>query len=179
MIETELVVLGLLNEGAEYAYEVEQRIRERRLREWAAVGFSSIYLLLNKAEEKGLVRSQAGPGRRGPRTRRYHLTDQGRQGLCSALLERLSRPPVSPGIELVVMFSGVLPAREFREALLGYARQARELAQATRQRWEQIPDSPHKVYQDAIFDHAVSFLEAESAWAERTAARLHTPPDAP
>ncbi len=177
MSEVELVVMGLLQEGAEYAYEVEQRIRERRLREWAAIGFSSVYYLLQKAETSGWVRSREGAARRGPPTRRYSLTPLGRAELRAAVLDRLNSPPSPGSVELTVMFAGALPPEEFRHALTEYARRCREAAMEARARWEAIPDTPYRVYQDAIFDHSITLLETEAAWAERTAQRLASSSD--
>jgi DNA-binding PadR family transcriptional regulator len=172
MNEAELVVLGLVHEGAEYAYEVEQRIRDRQLREWTAIGFSSVYYLLRRAEKAGRVRSRPGPGRRGPGTRRYRLTARGRQELRAALRQRLEVPPIPGGVGLTVMFASALPFAEFLEALAGYARRCREAAAENRQRWERMPASPYRGYQDAIFDHAVRTLETEADWAERTVRHL-------
>jgi DNA-binding PadR family transcriptional regulator len=178
MTEVELVVLGLVQEGAEYAYEVEQRIRERRLREWAAIGFSSVYYLLQRAEKAGWLRSREAPGRRGPRIRRYTLTARGRAELRAAVLARLGGLPAPGGVELTVMFAGAVPAAEFRRALADYADRCREAAAGTRARWAGLPSSPYRAQQDAIFDHAVTLLEAEAAWAERTVERLASSPNA-
>jgi DNA-binding PadR family transcriptional regulator len=174
MNDAEFVVVGLLHEGAEYAYEIDQRIRERRLREWADVAFSSVYYLLHRAEGQGWVRSRDAPGRRGPTTKRYRLTRKGREELRRAVLARLQPSASAASVELAIMFAGVQSAEELREALLEYARQCRESAKQARERWDYLPPSPYRAYQDAIFDHGISLLEAQAEWAERTIERLRS-----
>ena len=55
MTEAELAVLSLLIETPRHRYQIEQVIEERGMREWTAVGFSSIYYLLRKLEKKNLT----------------------------------------------------------------------------------------------------------------------------
>lgn len=169
MLDTELAVLGLLAQGAEYAYEIEQQIRDRRLREWTAIGFSSIYHHLRRAERAGWVRSRTGAGKRGPRTRRYRLTAAGQRELQAAVLARWRLPTTPTSVELAMMFASLVPTPALVEALLEYGRQCHGAAEEARGRWQPLPETPYRPYQDAIFDHVISRLEVEAAWAERTA----------
>ena len=56
--DAELVLLGLLAEQPRHGYQLEAVVAERGVREWTALGFSSIYYLLNKLEPHGLVTSE-------------------------------------------------------------------------------------------------------------------------
>jgi DNA-binding PadR family transcriptional regulator len=172
MSDAELVVLGLVNEGAQYAYEVEQRIVQRRLRDWTSVAFSSLYYLLHRAEKAGLASSKPGPGQRGPSTRRYRLTAKGRKEVVQAVLARLQAGASPAGVQLAVMFAGAVSPVEFRRAVADYAQQCRQAAAQARMQWQYLPESPYRVFQDAIFDHSITRLETEAAWAERFAQRL-------
>ncbi len=51
MTPAELAILSLLAEQPRHGYGIEQVIDERGMREWTAIGFSSIYYLLNKLEQ--------------------------------------------------------------------------------------------------------------------------------
>lgn len=174
MNDAELVVVGLLQEGAEYAYEIDQRIQERQLREWVSVAFSSVYYLLNRAEKQGWVQSRSAPGRRGPTTKRYQLTISGREALRQAVLASLQPTASVAAVELAIMFAGALSTTELCAALQNYARRCRESATQARERWQYLPPSPYRAYQDAIFDHSISLLETQAAWAERTVERLRS-----
>ncbi|MEX2144087.1 MAG: PadR family transcriptional regulator, partial [Anaerolineales bacterium] len=58
MTNAELAILGLVVEAPRHGYEIEQLIESRGMRNWAEVGFSSIYYILGKLEARGWVRSQ-------------------------------------------------------------------------------------------------------------------------
>ena len=51
------VLLGLVAEIPSYAYNINQRIEERGMRDWTNIGKSSIYNIITKLEEDGLVES--------------------------------------------------------------------------------------------------------------------------
>ncbi|MCK4687498.1 MAG: helix-turn-helix transcriptional regulator [Candidatus Lokiarchaeota archaeon] len=51
------VLLGLVAELPSYAYNINQRIEERGMRDWTNIGKSSIYNIITKLEEDGLVES--------------------------------------------------------------------------------------------------------------------------
>lgn len=51
------VLLGLVAEIPSHAYNINQRIEERGMREWTNIGKSSIYNIITKLEEDGLVES--------------------------------------------------------------------------------------------------------------------------
>lgn len=64
LTDAELVLLGLVAERPRHGYELEAVIADRGVREWTALGFSSIYYVLNKLESRGLVSSERAPAAR-------------------------------------------------------------------------------------------------------------------
>jgi len=61
MTNAELAILGLVAEAPRHGYEIEQLIENRGMRNWTEVGFSSIYYILNKLEQRSLIRSHREP----------------------------------------------------------------------------------------------------------------------
>ncbi|MCP4711512.1 MAG: helix-turn-helix transcriptional regulator, partial [Planctomycetes bacterium] len=53
--QKEFIVLGLLNECPSHGYELERKIKDRGIRNWTTIGFSSIYHLLKKLEDSGFI----------------------------------------------------------------------------------------------------------------------------
>jgi DNA-binding PadR family transcriptional regulator len=51
----QFVVLGLIAETPSHAYNINQRIEERGMRAWTAIGKSSIYRIMNELENTKLV----------------------------------------------------------------------------------------------------------------------------
>ena len=51
----QFVVLGLIAETPSHAYNIDQRIEERGMRDWTAIGKSSIYRIIIELENTKLV----------------------------------------------------------------------------------------------------------------------------
>ena len=175
MTESELAVLSLVTETPRHGYAIEETIEERGMREWTDIGFSSIYYLLAKLEQDGLVAKQPSQTSLGPARSVYAPTAKGRRALRSAVAEALSTPQPS-GSKLLLGLSNlpVLTPADGRQALTGYGQQiATRLADLRRRRGEQAPLPPHV---DAMFDYGEALLETELAWVARTVARLEEAP---
>ncbi|MBD3172537.1 winged helix DNA-binding protein [Candidatus Bathyarchaeota archaeon] len=57
--DIEAAVLGLIQEGHSYGYELEKTIEERHMRTWTEIAFSSIYYVLKKLEKQELISSSS------------------------------------------------------------------------------------------------------------------------
>ena len=89
----ELALLSLLAEQPRHAYEIEQVLEERNMRDWTEIGFSSIYRLLSKLEAAGWLSSQLQPPEgRGPARKVYQLTPAGKKAWQDAALHNLAEP---------------------------------------------------------------------------------------
>jgi hypothetical protein len=109
--DAELAVLGLIVECPRHAYEIEQVIAERGMRDWTDVGFSSIYYLLRKMERAGLVEAHRDSATsRGPARVVYSPTAEGSSGWVEASLAALSSPHVKMPFLLGLTGLGALPA---------------------------------------------------------------------
>ncbi|MFA5867603.1 MAG: PadR family transcriptional regulator [Actinomycetota bacterium] len=87
----ETALLGLLADKARYGYELDKIIKEKYMREWTDIAFSSIYAILKALEDKGCLVSSAEIA--GNRVRRhYSITRQGRKILRGSTMNLLSEP---------------------------------------------------------------------------------------
>ena len=91
--DAELAILSLLAEQPLHGYQIERTIEERGMREWTAIGFSSIYYILNKLRARRCVESglESAAGK-GPPRQVFALTRHGRQVFQAAALNALSAP---------------------------------------------------------------------------------------
>ena len=172
MNHTEFAVLSLIVEKARHGYEIERVIEERGMREWADIGFSSIYYLLNKLEKKELVASnieqQAG---RGPARKVYHITENGRQACRDATLSALSTPhrcnkPLLFGLANLPSVSAVealIATRKHQNGLLEHLSQLQNRREAQRP----LPD-----FVEAMFDYSLTMLHAEIEWLKKLSDQL-------
>ncbi len=167
MTNAELAILSLIAEKDRHGYEIESLIEKRGMREWAEIGFSSIYYILKKLEKKrwiaGKVVRQAGPGRSRVV---YHISVAGRNALRASTLEALSAPhrassPMQLGL-------ANLPAVSKEEALAALRQQSEGLAEhrgRIQARWESQKNLPFFV--EAMFDLALTKITAEFDWLDR------------
>jgi len=162
-----MALLGLIAEQPRHGYEIEQLLEQRGMRQWTEIGFSSIYYLLRKLQDKGLIEEQhtAGLAGQGPNRKVVQITAAGRDALHSAVLSALSEPqPRSSTILLGLFNLSLLSYQEAVQALRRYQHQLLDrigALQAQRGRQQPLPFSA-----EAIFDHSLALLRAEIRWAD-------------
>jgi DNA-binding PadR family transcriptional regulator len=161
----ELAILSLVSERPRHGYEIEQVIEERGMREWTEIGFSSIYYLLKKLEQQGLVEGQLEEAERGPARKVFHITQAGIEARHTALIEALSVPwQSSPPLLLGI---GNLPAVSPAEVIAALQQYRDTLATRlarVQDRWESQRPLPYFV--DALFDYTITLAQAEMEWVE-------------
>lgn len=74
--DLEAAILGLIQEGHSYGYELEKTIEERHMRTWTDIAFSSIYYVLKKLEKQDLI-SSTSKNVNGRTRKVYSITTQG------------------------------------------------------------------------------------------------------
>ena len=156
--DADIVLLSLLAEQPRHGYDLDRVIEQRGYRQWTSLAFSSVYYLLKRLSERGLL--EPDEGSQGRRTV-FRVTAAGHRELRKASAERVLAP--APPC------SGVLPA------LNAYPRlDDPELAALLAQRAEALVkrldelralraqvDEEHAL---AIFDYEILRQEADLAW---------------
>ena len=170
---TELLLLGLVSEMPRHGYELEQVIAQRGMGEWTPIGFSSIYFVLGKLEQKGFVASEVPASAKAKK--RFSITPAGSEALVAETLEAFAtiRSTASP-LQIGLLHWSVLD----RDQALGALQKRITLLQQELDRIEGIrfAQQPLPDYIDALFDHSLHQLEAESAWLTRTLDYMQTKP---
>jgi PadR family transcriptional regulator len=75
----DLLVLATLTEGESYGYEIAKTLADAG---FGQIKGGTLYPVLNRLEEAGLVVAEFRVADRGPGRRYYRLTDQGRRTLA-------------------------------------------------------------------------------------------------
>ena len=164
MTNAELAILCLVAEKPRHGYEIEQVIENRGMREWTEVGFSSIYYLLKKLAEKGLVigeiQEHSGTG---PVRKVFRVTKEGRRTASAGILETLAEPvkQVSP---LQIGLAN-LPSVDKAEAIGAM----QSYAETLHGRWDYLREreraqEPLPGHVRAMFSHSLALIEAERDW---------------
>lgn len=167
MTNAETAILSLIVEAPRHGYEIEQIIEARGMRDWTEIGFSSIYYILKKLEDKGLVQSvlEKTPGR-GPARKVYHPTEQGRREWHKAALQALSQPahrstPFLIGLAALPAFS----PGEVEEALSSYLAALEDELSHIERRMEAQQPLPDFVA--AMFSFSLAQIKTEQDWISK------------
>jgi DNA-binding PadR family transcriptional regulator len=162
----ELAILSLVGERPRHGYEIEQVIEERGMRDWTEIGFSSIYYLLKKLEQEGLVEGHLEEAERGPARKVYRPTPAGWKTLRAGLLEALSTPQHAyPPLQLGLANLPGIPPAEAAAALRRYRDALTTNRDEVKAKWES--QSPLPYFVEAMFDYSVTMIEAEMEWTEK------------
>ncbi|MHA3024022.1 PadR family transcriptional regulator [Mycobacterium sp. BMJ-28] len=158
----ELTVLGLIVEHPRHGYDLEQVIEERGIRRWTDIGFSSIYYVLTKLEDRGLISDHGHPS--GAKSRRVlHATTQGRQVAAAQALEFIADLRAVPHPILVGLANLPLIAEpDYSEALRSRLTQVEtRIVAAAKAKAAQAP-LPRPAHE--VFSYSLNLLEAERSW---------------
>lgn len=172
LTSAELTVLGLLVEQPRHGYELEEVITARGMREWTEIGFSSIYYLLSKLRDRGLIAELDGSWTvRGKARRVYAPTADGLQA-CAQATEAVVAElrPVFPPVLVGLANQPVIPLDRLRAAFERRAAALADRIAAVRQAADAHRDAPGFV--SAIFDYCLNQLVAEQRWLSTYRAEL-------
>ena len=108
MNKNELIVLGLLNEGPAYGYQLKNIIQERGLDKWGIIKQPSIYSTLNKLEKEEKITGKKEQHGNMPPSTIYSLTEKGKRVLKQNVEEALTsrKIPVNPAILGIAFITG-------------------------------------------------------------------------
>ncbi|MBV1850580.1 GyrI-like domain-containing protein [Catellatospora tritici] len=169
LTDAELTVLGLLLEQPRHGYELERVIEERGVRAWTALGFSSIYYLLDKLAGRGLIEVVATPGeKRSAKSRAtFRVTAAGRDLCAGATKDALATlTPVRSRVLIGIANSPGLPEPD---VAAGLARRLEALRnQLAELRATRAGQAPLPTAASAIFDYCEAMLRADIDWTETT-----------
>jgi DNA-binding PadR family transcriptional regulator len=169
--EAELTILQLLAERPRHGYEIEQLIEARGMREWTAIGFSSIYYLLNKLEKGGggkrpaLAESRLEQGAGGPARKVYQITHAGLAALREGALAALAN--AEGDNQSLLLGLANLAVLEREEALAALQEQQQGLAERReRVAGRAAGQQPLPDFVEALFDYSQSMMAARSEWLD-------------
>lgn len=164
MTNAELAILSLIAERPRHGYDIEQVIEARGMRDWTEVGFSSIYYLLKKLEQGGLVKSRMQPAEgRGPARKVYQITEQGVQEFLQAALTAIAEAEApNTGFLLGISVLPSLPREQAINALHAYRERLEQRIEALEGK---IADDPYlPMHVEAMFDYSLVLGQAELNW---------------
>ncbi len=177
LTESELLLLGLVAEMPRHGYELDQVIEQRGMRQWAHIAFSSIYFVLGKLERLGLTQSNSTvDGNPTSKSRKqFFITRLGRKTLAAQTLDALR--DVQPPRSSVLLGMINWPSLSRADALHALrTRHASLQAEISRLREIAFVQQPLPDHVEALFDHSIGQMQAESEWVARTVSYMESKP---
>lgn len=168
MTDAELTILSLLAQSARYGHEIQQIIDERGMRDWLAVGYSSIYYMLNKFDRQQMVKSELRPGDSGTARKIYSLTEAGKGILRTAISDLLREPrSIGTGFELGLANLHVLRPAQVYTMLSYHQADLETQLEAVRDIWDKHQtsddiDNRHDLR--ALYTHSITRMESDLSW---------------
>jgi DNA-binding PadR family transcriptional regulator len=161
----EAILLSIVREEPSYAYEINKVIEYRNLRMWVRVGVASIYQVLKRLEENGLVISHNERDGQMPDRKRYYITDAGKTALIETSKRLLSRLEwfyldLNVGLEA----SNVLTPGEMAQCLT--RRLAKVKLNINRVKEISMSDREARFKKKAIIKNLIFLREAEEAFLQ-------------
>lgn len=175
MTNAELAILALVVETPRHGYEIEQIIEQRGMRNWTEIGFSSIYYLLRKLEQKGLISSRLEPAAgKGPARRVYAVLPAGQQAWYQATLAALTGPgrPNAPFLLGLAGLPGIRP-QDAVAALRQYRRGVLQRKTEVEQAWQRA-GSLLPFFLEGMFEYSANVLQTELDWLDRYIPRFES-----
>lgn len=161
----EVILLSIVNEKPSYAYEIDKTIDARDMRRWIRIGVASIYQVLKRLRERGLVYSRKEKEGRMPERNRYYITEYGMKALVIAAKKRLADLEwyyldLNIGLEA----SDLLTTGEMADCL---AQRLRKV-QTNKKRMQEIYKAGNKnnFKRKAVIKNLLNFREAEAKFLQ-------------
>lgn len=173
MTNSELAILSLVIEAPRHGYEIEQLIRQRGMRNWTEVAFSSIYYILDRLVQQGFATAELIPSSEGrPNRKVFTSTPTGRSALKEETLNALREPAANnQRFLLALSCQPLFSRREMLSALQARQNALSGLIEELSSHPDQLNrDSPRHVR--AMFEYSLTLLLAEHSWLEDYILRL-------
>jgi len=164
--ERQVVLLGLLAEEPMHAWGLEDKIQQRFMKEWTAIGFSSIYRGLAQLEERGLIDSRLEHTGRAATRKVYSINRHGRNLLADAVLDHLGdvRPIKNPfqlGLAFLVHAPRDQVVQRLQARITEIHRWIEELSS-----FQEPGSTDQPLPKTLVLDHAMRHLRAEQAFVD-------------
>ncbi len=163
MTNAEITIMGLLWEQPNHAYQIEQVLKDKGLKNKVKLAFSSIYSILKKLEKKNLLEFYIQKTDKLPDKKIFSLTEEGKKILLQEFRKSLTYPRTEKSsFELCLHFSKFMDKQELKEILKVYE------AELTRLIQNQVYEITHLKTTDpverALYNRSLKLWQADKQW---------------
>lgn len=165
MAAIDLVLLGMLLEKPQSAYDLQKDVAYHHLPRWTRISVPSVYKRVLRMREEGWLDSEAVPGQRLADKAVYTVTPAGRAHFAELMAEAAAQPIGFPfDLNVVIVNLNRLPPAQGRELLAQIRRQLTAAAEETDRAARMYADIPPAGR--AIFAQQQALYAALSSWLD-------------
>lgn len=163
----ESALLALLSEEQMYPYQIEQQVKYRDMRFWTDLSMSSIYKLLKKLEQNGMVKRTNRISSENRLQTLYAITEKGQKTLAENIEALLSTPEhVRWQIDIGTYNWNLLSVRKRKAVLEKYRTALLEKIEGYRKLLKFLQESKCPSYRFEVARRPIFLLEAEVNWID-------------
>ncbi len=178
MTNAEIAVLGLVAEKPRHGYELNRAIKEKGIRYWAEIGFSSIYYVLSRLEEKGLVESRIESPGSVPARKVFAVTKRGKEQLKSSIMEILSHPKRRfSDVDLGMSNLMILTREEALDCFKSYLDHLMGEESELKGFWQTLGGEDLPFYMTALFTRPLMHRQVEIEWVKEFIDKIEARPE--
>ncbi len=167
-----IIVLGLVGEKDRHPYEIDQIIEERQMRNWTDIGKSSIYRILIKLEEKGLVKHR-NEIKKGRNLKIYKITDAGKEVLREFIYNTISKGrDFRRNFDLALSNLPQLNEKKQIEAFKKCLKSLERDKKLINERFKVLPIPNPPFYVKSLFIRPIMLIDAQLKFVELALAEL-------
>ncbi len=170
MNNSEIFLLGLINQSPRYGYEIAQFLEESNASLWINLSMPYVYRLLKQFEKEGLVSSKQVESFNRPNKNVYEITSKGQKVLMDSIINnRFGADKIYFGMDVALALF-TLTDRNFN--LLPIVEEQIERIRHELGRFDMEGIKNAELSDDAvtailIIKHHIGFLESEVEWLEK------------
>jgi DNA-binding PadR family transcriptional regulator len=170
MNNSELFLLGLINQSPRYGYEIAQFLEESNASLWINISMPYVYRLLKSFEKEGWVMAKQIESFNRPNKNVYEITVRGREALLSAIKENDFGPDrIYFGMDLALAAYTLIEQKFDLISLFDekIKKVQDDLTQFDIEGLSQAEDTDDAVAAILIIEHRIAFLQSELEWLKK------------
>lgn len=166
MAAIDLIVLGMIKEHPQSAYELQKNVEYRNISRWVKISTPSIYKKVVQLEEKGYISGRTIKEGNMPEKSVYSITEQG-EGHFLKLMEKTSKEMVSIFLNFnaVIMNLNFVPEEEKVKLLRNIRDGVTDLKDTITANQQKAPEVP--LTGKTILEQQANLAETMENWIEK------------
>jgi DNA-binding PadR family transcriptional regulator len=178
---TQFLILGMINQFEKTGVsgkKLNELIIERNVRDWADIGFSSIYYVLDQLEKKDYLKSYSeklDSLKKGAPQKKYKITKKTKRTLIKTVKDYLNRERLTfKELNLALASSYILSQEEMIEHFNSYKERLNDRLAKVESKYSHNGSDKLPIHVWALFNHSFCSIKAEIDFLDKLIDKYRT-----